>query len=178
MYLLFRKLLFFVNVPHFQTTQLMQCGRKTLHQNQSDLRANPDFTTGFGWAHYLTSLILSFLVHEMGIILSILWGHCEEYRLCMDKNVGQEQTLHEWGYLSLSDSKLLGYGDVFQEKSFTHRYHSRNMWLDRKSPNSRSKTEMAIASGLMFFGFFFPNSKCPARCDYSQHSVKNDFFIE
>jgi len=47
----------------------------------------------------------------------------------------------------LSDSKLLGYGDVFQEESFTHRYPSGNMWLDRKSPNSRGKTEMAIASG-------------------------------
>lgn len=40
---------------------------------------------------------------------------------------------------------------MFQEESFTHGYHSGNMWLDRKSPNSRDKTEMAIASGLMFF---------------------------
>lgn len=79
-------------------------------------------------------------------------------------------------FLLLPDSKLLGHEDMLEEESFTHRYHSGNMWFDRKSLNSRGKTQMAIASGLMFF--FPPNSKCPVGCYCNQYSGKNDFFIE
>lgn len=79
-----------------------------------------------------------------------------------------EQTLNKWGSLSWLHSKLLGHRVSKKRVLLTGIIlETCSCWME-KSPNSRGKTEGAIALGLMFS----PKSKCPARCYCNQYSKR------